>query len=489
MYAFFIPAAVSQTEVREKHMDGKTERNLGRFSGERTAEYEILELVKLKLYQRMHGLAPVLGALEFRVEGREKDGQKGGQNISPAGAGGAQPEQSEDSGLYRTDGKVFYLDSERLRAEFLSGGKRKNFPGQNGEPEQEGEGGRLSGCEWLCLEVLHMLGHCLLGHPFQAWKVQNRKEWELECDLAAWQLAEELWGEKLPFLRRAEKLLEGERGTGTEALPDEERDRRKEAEAILYVDSHDGWGRRDERQAAWWQGQGEKIRKQGSPKGRRKAGTARQSRERRLVPAAGERGDYREILRSLSSWREDARINQEEFQYSWYVYGLQVYGNLPLIEPLEYSEERKISDLVIVLDTSGSCEKELVQIFLEETRGILEQERLFFRRFCLHIIQCDNQIQKDDCIRSREDFEEYLENLTIRGGGGTDFRPAFERIAELKKAGELSSLRGILYFTDGCGRYPEQEPDYQVWFVMLKGYYDAIDMPGWIHRLVLEEKK
>ena len=222
--------------------------------------------------------------------------------------------------------------------------------------------------------LLHLTLHCLLGHPFQAWKVQNRKEWELECDLAAWQLAEELWGEKLPFLRRAEKLLEGERGTGTEALPDEERDRRKEAEAILYVDSHDGWGRRDERQAAWWQGQGEKIRKQGSPKGRRKAGTVRRSRERRLVPAAGERGDYREILRSLSSWREDARINQEEFQYSWYVYGLQVYGNLPLIEPLEYSEERKISDLVIVLDTSGSCEKELVQIFLEETRGILEQE-------------------------------------------------------------------------------------------------------------------
>lgn len=83
-------------------------------------------------------------------------------------------------------------------------------------------------------------------------------------------------------------------------------DCREKAEALLFVDSHEGWGRLDQRQAAWWQGQGEKLRKQGSPKGRRKAGAARRSRERRLVPAAGERGDYRDILRSLSSWREDA---------------------------------------------------------------------------------------------------------------------------------------------------------------------------------------
>lgn len=468
-------------------MNERTERSPGELPAEQTAEYEILDLAKLKLYQRMHGLGPVLGALEFRVESRTGDGRDIDRPLD--GSASLQTEQTPftGSGPYRTDGKVFYLDAERMRAEFLCGGRERNFLEQDGEPVPVTEKSRPGGCEWLCLEILHMLGHCLLGHPFQAWKVQNRKEWEQGCDLAAWRLAEELWGEKLPFLRKAERLLEEADGREVEGSLSE--DCREKAEALLFVDSHEGWGRLDQRQAAWWQGQGEKLRKQGSPKGRRKAGAARRSRERCLVPAAGERGDYRDILRSLSSWREDARINQDEFQYSWYAYGLQLYGNLPLIEPLEYSEERRISALVIVLDTSGSCEKELVQVFLEETRGILEQERLFFRRFCLHIIQCDNQIQKDDCIRSREEFENYLENLTIRGGGGTDFRPAFERIAELKRTGELSALRGILYFTDGCGRYPEQEPDYQVWFVMLKGHYDAIDMPGWIHRLVLEEKR
>ncbi len=393
------------------------------------AEYEILELVKLKLYQRMHGLAPVLGALEFYVENCEQEGK----------------------GVFRTDGKKVFLDARRLRVDFL-----KDSSG-------------------LCLELLHMACHCLLGHPFHAWRGGRQPAWERDCDWKAWRLAEELWGSPLSFLKEAEGLLK----EGKE----------KEAQELLFVDSHTGWFRLDERQAAWWQGQGEKLLKNGSPKGKRKAGTSVKSRERRLVPAVGERGDYRRVLKRLAGWREEAGLSQEEFQYSWYAYGLQLYGNLPLIEPLEYREEKKISDLAIVIDTSGSCEKELVQVFLEETRGILERESLFFQRFCLHILQCDNRVQRDDCIRSREEFERYLENLVIRGGGGTDFRPAFQRIGELRGNGELKDLKGILYFTDGCGQYPREEPDYQVWFVMLKGHFDAIDMPDWIHRLVLEEKR
>ena len=411
---------------------------MGNIGREYAAEYEILELVKLKLYQRMHGLAPVLGALEFCVENRKQEGKEG----------------------FLTDGRRVFLDAGKLRLDFLE------------------DSGRL------CLEILHMLCHCLLGHPFRAWREggkrdrereRGRRAWDRECDWEAWKLARELWGSPLPLLKEADRLLE----EGKE----------EEAQELLFVDSHEGWFRLDGRQAAWWQGQGEKLLKSGAPKGKRKAGASPGSRERRLVPAAGERGDYRSVLRGLSAWQEETGLNQEEFQYSWYAYGLQLYGNLPLIEPLEYREERKVSDLAIVIDTSASCEKELVQVFLEETRGILEQEKLFFSRFCLHILQCDNRVQKDDCIRSREEFERYLENLVIRGGGGTDFRPAFWRIGELRRDGELKDLKGILYFTDGCGRYPEEEPDYQVWFVMLQGHFDTIDMPGWIHRLVLEEKR
>ena len=130
-------------------------------------EQEILELVRLKLYQRMRGLGPLLGALEFRTEA---------------------PKRAEEKGRFCTDGKIFYLDGKRLRAEFLE------------------DSGRL------CLELLHMLCHCLLGHPYQAWRVENRREWERECDRQAWRLVEKLWGALLPFRKEAERLLkEGKR--------------------------------------------------------------------------------------------------------------------------------------------------------------------------------------------------------------------------------------------------------------------------------------
>lgn len=392
-------------------------------------EYEIADLIRLRLYQRSHGLAVVLGAMEIEI--------------------------ADLNGKYRTDGRKLYLDAVRLRREFLTKVER---PGCEA----------MEGSEWLCLEFLHMLSHCLLGHLFSTrladarQSAEQKRKFREMLDLEAWELTERLWGEKL----------------WEEKIPKER----------LYVDSHEEWLRRPQKELAkWWGQQGEEMRRNGTQR-KRKPGTAKRSRSQRLVPASGHRGDYRVILQSLSSFREDSRINPEEFQYAWYQYGLDTYGNMPLIEPLEYREERKIEDLVLAIDTSGSCEKELVRVFLEETKGILEQEQLFFRKFCLHILQCDNRIQRDDKITSQEEFEEYLEQLTITGGGGTDFEPVFRHIKKLKQAGEFRDLRGILYFTDGCGLYPREEPDYEVYFVMLKNHYDVIDMPAWIHPLVLEER-
>ena len=150
-------------------MNERTERSPGELPAEQTAEYEILDLAKLKLYQRMHGLGPVLGALEFRVESRTGDGRDIALPLD--GSASLQTEQTPftDSGLYRTDGKVFYLDAERMRAEFLCGGRERNFLEQDGEPVPVTEKSRPGGCEWLCLEILHMLGHSLLGHPVPGW--------------------------------------------------------------------------------------------------------------------------------------------------------------------------------------------------------------------------------------------------------------------------------------------------------------------------------
>ena len=49
-----------------------------------------------------------------------------------------------------------------------------------------------------------------------------------------------------------------------------------------------------------------------------------------------------------------------------------------------------------------------------------------------------------------------MENLTLYGEGGTDFRPAFSYVDQLIRDGEFEHLRGLLYFTDGYGIYPEK---------------------------------
>lgn len=411
-------------------------------------EYEMLDLVRMRLYQQRHGLAAVLGAVEIRI--------------------------GERNGVFETDGRRLYLDAARLRETFLKGS------------------------EHLCLELLHMLSHCLLGHVFAwNWDMRGRKaQCQADLDMKAWRLAEQIWGKPLSLLEEA----------GKETCPE------RLAE-LLYVDNHECWSeskqqerlkrafgengdcgeglegslpKRQEALSDWWLRQGETLKRECTGKHRR-AGTAKRKRvSRQLVPSSGHRGDYRKVLQSFSSFREESGVNSEEFQYSWYLYGLDNYGNMPLVEPLEYREDRKISDLVIVIDTSGSCERDLVRVFLEETKGILEQEQLFFRQFCLHLIQCDNQIQRDDRVENKEQFEEYLEHLEIQGGGGTDFCPAFEHVERLRKGGELRDLRGMLYFTDGSGLYPKKEPDYEVYFVMLEGSYDTIDMPDWVRRLILK---
>ena len=193
-----------------------------------------------------------------------------------------------------------------------------------------------------------------------------------------------------------------------------------------------------------------------------------------------------DYLRRYSVLRENPRDDPDSFQYAWYAYGMARYGNMPLIEPLEYREERRIDALVIVIDTSGSCARGLTRRFLELVRGLLAETGLFFRRFNLRIIQCDAEVQRDDLICDMRSFERYIERLEVIGGGGTDFRPALQHIDELRAQGRLRGLKGVLYFSDGRGIYLAQAPDYEVTFVFLKHRFDAIDTPAWVRRLVID---
>lgn len=196
--------------------------------------------------------------------------------------------------------------------------------------------------------------------------------------------------------------------------------------------------------------------------------------------------DYSEFLKRFSSIHEAMRVNDDEFDYIYYTFGLDRYGNMPLIEPLEYKEDKRIHDFVIAIDTSESCSGEVVQAFMSKTYNILKQSESFHDRVNVHIIQCDAAIQDDMRIESLDQLELYLEDLELKGFGGTDFRPVFEHVDELIAKGEFSDLRGLIYFTDGEGVFPKRPPAYDTAFIFLDDGYSDPEVPPWAMKTLLD---
>ena len=198
-----------------------------------------------------------------------------------------------------------------------------------------------------------------------------------------------------------------------------------------------------------------------------------------------EKCDYSEFLRRFAVLGETMKVNEDEFDYIFYTYGMKLYGKMPLIEPLEYKEVKRIKEFVIAIDTSGSVAGDKVQAFLQKTYNILKQQESFFSKINLHIIQCDAEIQEDRRITCQEEFDAYIKTMKIRGLGGTDFRPVFDYVEKLRREKEFVNLKGMIYLTDGYGTFPERKPDYHTAFVFVDDEYNNPEVPVWAMKLVL----
>lgn len=196
--------------------------------------------------------------------------------------------------------------------------------------------------------------------------------------------------------------------------------------------------------------------------------------------------DYSEFLKKFIQTSEQLEINDDEFDYIYYTYGMKLYGNIPLIEPLEYAENANIKKLIIAIDTSGSVLGEPVERFIEKTYNILKTTDFFKKETEIHIIQCDADIQSIDIIKNENELEKYMKNIVLKGFGGTDFRPVFDYADKLKKLSPNSEVNGVIYFTDGDGKYPKSPPNYKNVFIIYDNGFDETKMPKWAIPLYMD---
>ncbi len=384
---------------------------------------------------------------------------------------GLEPEASPGYGFRYAigrDGDKFLYDPEGLIKDFNEGKDTTGF-------------------------FLHSVLHCLLLHPYFASLHGNRELWDLSCDICIRDI----------MCRLGKDGTNDEDRVKEESLLTSLRDRIPALNAegvysvldgssiptgLFYIDDHVFWeiqGRKDK----------ESAETEGLEKWHRIAGEVELSVQRSCRNTGG-RGDlngyflevienigrrhidYGTFLKRFGSYGEILKTDPDSFDYSFYNYGLELYGDMPLIEPLEYSERKTVREFAVAIDTSLSCSMELIRYFLEMTYDILFMSMEHGERKKMIVFQCDKEIKNETVIQDREELEKYMLRVSVQGRGGRDCRPVFGRIEELKKEKFFSDLKGLLYFTDGDGIFPEVPPKYKTAFVIPYGG-DLHKVPPW----------
>ncbi len=182
----------------------------------------------------------------------------------------------------------------------------------------------------------------------------------------------------------------------------------------------------------------------------------------------------RQAHRSILDWRSLLRrymTDAARRDYSWSVPNRRFIDS-GLYLPSMHSEG--IDAIAVIIDTSGSLPGETLALFWAEVREIAAE------------LQPDSiyVLQVDAVLRDAAQYPagELPDSITIKGRGGTDFRPGF---AWLHEHGVRPGC--CLYLTDmECDSYPEAAPPYPVaWCVWGSPHGDRYREP-WGERIDIE---
>ena len=350
--------------------------------------------------------------------------------------------------------------------------------------------------------LFHVLLHHIFAHPFTGERT-DAVLWDLACDIAVESVIADLHepcitldadlgtAGMLRVLREDIGPLSAEKVYKYFRKNPLTPSRVLEYERAFKKDEHDLWHSSSEGEIVISEEEWKKIARQVLAEIRNfsEKGTAAESLERNLSEGAAVKYDYTRLLEHFVVMGENLHLSDDEFDYIYYTYGLEKYNGMPFIEPLEYRDEKRIRDFVIAIDTSASCSGETVRKFIRHTFDLLKKSESFFRKINVHIVQCDSEVKSDDRITDIGELDRFLEGMKLFGGGATDFRPVFSYVNELRENREFDDLRGMIYFTDGYGIYPEKKPDFDVIFAFLNEDPGRMSPPAWSMKAVIEEEE
>jgi predicted metal-dependent peptidase len=159
---------------------------------------------------------------------------------------------------------------------------------------------------------------------------------------------------------------------------------------------------------------------------------------RALEASQAAKADWRELLRrawsdTISSDYSWMRPNRRHVWAGLYLPGVTSEG---------------VGEIAIAVDCSGSVGARQLGLFEAEIRSILagQHPRL------VHVLYFDAAVQKVETYHAGQPV-----SLSPVGGGGTDFRPCFDWLAEKGIVPQT-----LVFLTDLCGTFPSEVPPYPV---------------------------
>ena len=123
-------------------------------------------------------------------------------------------------------------------------------------------------------------------------------------------------------------------------------------------------------------------------------------------------------------------------------------------------------EIVVSLDTSGSIQKEELTEFMSEINGIAKS----FNNLSMKLIVCDSEIKDIYTIGNGDN--EKINELVIKGGGGTSHKPVYDYVTT-----HLPNTKLLVNFTDGYTDFDELDESVNTLWVICKNGVDTNKIP------------